>query len=115
MTEFCTDTSPHGPHEHYGDPPVLRRECPGRENEGTRLVAALTAAGFTTAGHGRGYVRMGWPGSAELRGSLLVPTDDTDPEYTDLLAAVRQVLGRAVRRGEAARYALDLHAGEVPS
>ncbi|MFG1846738.1 hypothetical protein [Micromonospora carbonacea] len=85
------------------------------ENEGTRLVAALTAAGFTTAGHGRGYTRMGWPGSAELRGSLLVPTDDTDPEYGELLAAVRQVLGRAVRRGEAARRAMEWYAGEATS
>ncbi|MFF0822366.1 hypothetical protein ACFYUR_18550 [Micromonospora haikouensis] len=78
-------------------------------NAGLRLVAALTAAGFTTAGHGRGYVRMGWPGSAELRGNLMVPTDDTAPEYAELLAAVRQVLERAVRRGEAARHALELH------
>jgi hypothetical protein len=26
----CDDTKPHGPHEHYGSPAALRRECPGR-------------------------------------------------------------------------------------
>lgn len=85
----------------------------GRDNAGRCLVDALTAAGFTTAGHGRGYTRMGWPGSGPLRGSLVVPLDDTAPEYTEVLDAVRADLLAAARRGEAARYALNLHAMEV--
>ncbi|MEV5819265.1 hypothetical protein AB0L22_08830 [Micromonospora haikouensis] len=84
------------------------------ENAGQRLVAALTAAGFTTAGRGRGYVRMGWPGSAELRGNLLIPTDDTAPEYAELLEAVGAQLRRAVRRGEAARSAINAYHLEMP-
>lgn len=77
------------------------------------LVAALTHAGFTVAGHGRGYVRMGWPGSAPGRGGLMVPTDDTAPEYREVLDAVKSVLLAEARIGEAARYALTLHAMEV--
>lgn len=79
------------------------------ENDGQRLVAALTAAGFTVAGRGRGYVRMGWPGSPPMRGSLMVPTDDGAPEYAADLAAVKADLVAEARRGEAARRALDLH------
>lgn len=86
----------------------------GGVNDGQRLVAALTAAGFTTAGHGRGHVRMGWPQSERLRGSLLVPTDDTAPEFSESLAAVRQVLERAVRRGNASGRALNMSAVEAP-
>lgn len=82
-------------------------------NSGSRLVDALTAAGFTVAGRGRGYVRMGWPGSAPGRGSLMVPTDATTPEYTEMLDGVRAVLLAEARRGEAARHALDLHRMEV--
>ncbi|WP_328344849.1 hypothetical protein [Micromonospora sp. NBC_00421] len=86
----------------------------GRENDGTRMVAALTAAGFTTAGQGRGYVRMGWPGTEWPHGSLRVPTDDTAPEeFAELLALVKTQLLAAARRGEAARLALDLHQMEV--
>ncbi|MFJ8687403.1 hypothetical protein [Micromonospora wenchangensis] len=83
------------------------------ENDGTRLVSALTAAGFTTAGSGRGYVRMGWPGTEWPHGSLRVPTDDTAPEFAELLALVRAQLLAAARSGEAARLALDLHRMEV--
>jgi hypothetical protein len=121
MTDRCADTRPHGPHEHYGQPAVLRRECPGVDNEGTRLVAALTAASFTTVMHGRGYVRMGWPGiptgwpgSPELRGNLCIPTDDRYADYPDLLAAVLGELEFAASRGEAATRALDLHRKETP-
>lgn len=90
----------------------------GQNNEGRRLVAALTAAGWTVAGERAGaYVRMAWPtGSGHERGtSLVVPLDDTAPEYAGLLAAARAELLRIARRGEAARCALDLHAGEVPA
>lgn len=81
------------------------------ENEGRRLVACLTAAGFTTAGeHSRGYYRLVWP---EGDGTLVVPVDDTAPEYEELLSAAKTVLRRAVRRGRAARHALDLHRMEV--
>lgn len=27
----CTDPNPHGPHEHYGEPASIRRDCPGRD------------------------------------------------------------------------------------
>ncbi|MCG5464193.1 hypothetical protein MED01_002358 [Micromonospora sp. MED01] len=83
------------------------------QNAGQRLVTALMVAGFTTAGVGRGHVRMGWPGSPPRRGSLLVPVDDTAPEFADALDAVKADLLAVARRGEAARYALDLHAMEV--
>lgn len=86
----------------------------GVDNDGVRLVAALTAAGFTTAGRGRGYVRMGWPGSPELRGNLCAPTDDRYADYPDLLAAVLAELEYAARRGEAATRALNLHRKETP-
>lgn len=85
----------------------------GQENAGQMLVAALTHAGFTVAGHGRGYVRMGWPGSAPGRGGLMVPTDDTAPKYQEALDAVKATLLAEARRGEAARYALNMHAMEV--
>jgi hypothetical protein len=91
-----------------------RRAVTTPENAGTRLVAALTAAGFTTAGHGRGYVRMGWPGSPELRGNLCVPIDDRYADYPDLLAAVLAELTDAACRGEAAAHALNLHREEKP-
>lgn len=84
------------------------------DNAGTRLVAALTAAGFTTAGTGRGYVRMGWPGSDGLRGSLVVPTDDTAPEYVELLKAVGAQLLDVERRGQAARRAINHYHLEKP-
>lgn len=84
------------------------------DNAGTRLVAALTAAGFTTAGRGRGYVRMGWPGTPEPRGNLRVPTDDRYADYPALLAAALGELGDAARRGEAATRALNLHRKETP-
>lgn len=83
------------------------------ENAGRRLVAALTAAGFTVAGIGRGYTRMGWPGSDPMRGNLAVPTDDTAPEFAEMLDRVKAQLLAGARRGEAARQALDLHRAEV--
>ncbi|MEU0078598.1 hypothetical protein ABZY58_11930 [Micromonospora tulbaghiae] len=85
----------------------------GRPNAGQMLVAALTASGFTVAGHGRGHVRMVWPGSDPGRGGLLVPTDGTAPEFQEALDAVKAQLLAGARRGEAARQALDLHVLEV--
>lgn len=79
------------------------------ENEGHRLVAALLAAGFHVAGRGRGYTRVGRPGEGPERGSLVVPTDDTAPEFTEALEQAKAALLAEARRGEQARYALDLH------
>ncbi|MER7331638.1 MULTISPECIES: hypothetical protein [unclassified Micromonospora] len=83
------------------------------ENDGQRLVAAMEACGFKVAGRGRGHVRMGWPDDRPGRGGLMVPVDDTAPEFADDLAAVKADLRDAWRRGEAARHALNLHAMEV--
>ena len=84
------------------------------ENDGQRLVAALTAAGFRAAAPGRGYVRMVWPGSRNPMGRTFpVPIDDTAPEFAGDLAAVKAALLAEARRGEAARLALDLHAMEA--
>lgn len=82
-------------------------------NEGTRLVAALTAAGFTIVGQRTGhYARLTWPGASDWRETLVVPVNDTFADYRHLLDAVTGVLRDAARRGDLARHALDLHAPE---
>ncbi|MFI1194059.1 hypothetical protein ACH4T9_12490 [Micromonospora sp. NPDC020750] len=83
------------------------------ENAGRRLVAALTAAGFATASVGRGYVRLCWPNVTDWRRTLVVPVDDSFADYQDSLDEVKAELRDAARRGEAARYALDLHRMEA--
>lgn len=84
------------------------------ENDGQRMVAALKAAGFTVADPGRGYVRMVWPGSSNpMDRTFPVPIDDTAPEFAADLNAVKSTLRAEARRGEAARYALDLHRAEA--
>ncbi len=52
-----------------------------RQNEGERLVAALTAAGFTVAGRGRGYVRLRLAGTTDRGWTLVVPVDDAFSDY----------------------------------
>lgn len=83
----------------------------GPLNDGERMVAALEAVGFTILGRGRGYVRMGRPGSDS--GWWPVPTDPTAPEFAEMLAKVRQVLLADAAQGEAARAALALYDGEA--
>jgi hypothetical protein len=72
------------------------------------LVAHLTAAGFPIEGRRAGeYVRFGWPDQMPLYGSLLVPLDQTAPEFANVRRAVLDELEYAVERGNAARQVLE--------
>ncbi len=77
----------------------------------TRLVEALTDCGWQVAGQRSGvYVRLDWPHTVNR--SLIVPLDQTAPEYPELLnAAVRQ-LEDAVRVGSDAGRALVAYRNE---
>lgn len=65
----------------------------GRENAGTRMVAALTAAGFTVVGQRAGqYVRLCWAGTTDRRWTLVVPVNDSFADYQDSLDEVTDEL-----------------------
>ncbi len=64
-----------------------------------RLHQLMLAAGFIEAGRGREYVRLGWPGSAEGRGGLVLSTEPTSPDYDNLLDAAIDELAAARDRG----------------
>lgn len=72
-----------------------------------RLHELMLAAGFTEAGRGRGHVRLGWPGSPESRGTLVLCTDPTAPEYLNMLDAALDELAAARDRGAKARDVLE--------
>lgn len=84
------------------------------ENDGTRMVAALEAAGFTVVGGRAGmYVRLAWPDAHPRANTLRVPVGDGFADFADSLADVVAELEYAAGRGEAARRALDLHRTEA--
>ncbi|MFD6565356.1 hypothetical protein [Micromonospora profundi] len=84
------------------------------ENDGERLVAALTTAGFTVVGQRTGlYARLAWPGRDGRDGTLVVPVGVEYADYRESLAEVMGELEYAARRGEAARKALNLFDGEA--
>lgn len=69
------------------------------------LVAHLTAAGFPIEGRRAGeYVRFGWPSHSPPSWSLLVPLDQTAPEFDSLWQAVlnelKFALEFAIKRGD---------------
>lgn len=72
-----------------------------------RLIDELTAHGWTDVGHERGYVRLAWP---DRRGTLVVPTDPTAPEFAELAGAALALLEAAVDVGVKAAHVL---AGQV--
>jgi hypothetical protein len=70
-----------------------------------RIIESLRDFGWTVAGHKTGvYMRLAWPDTTNR--SLLIPLDQTAPEYEELLhAAIRQLEAAAVT-GQAATKAL---------
>ena len=74
-----------------------------------QMLAALEDAGFTVYSQGAGgfYVRMQWPaGSPQYSTSLLVPLDQTAPEYPKMMEAVLRELAKAATAGRAATQVL---------
>lgn len=70
-----------------------------------RLVDALRDAGWQVAGAKYGvYVRLAWPGAPNR--SLLIPLDQTAPEFDELMRAAVSQLDQAVLTGRAAAQAL---------
>ncbi len=67
-----------------------------------RIHELMLAAGFTEAGRGRGHVRLGWLGSAEGRGNLVLCTDPTAPEYDNTLDSLLDELAATRDRGRKA-------------
>lgn len=73
------------------------------------LLAALEDAGFTVHATGNGgfYARMNWPvGSPQHSATLLVPLDQTAPEYGDMVGVVLRELEKAATAGRAASHVL---------
>ncbi|MGI5247562.1 hypothetical protein [Dactylosporangium sp. CA-139066] len=78
------------------------------------LVAALTAAGFTTVGGRSGaYTRMGWPPHLGERGTLVVSIDPTAPEHESMTASLLLQLRRSAEAGAAAGAVLAALGEEV--
>lgn len=75
------------------------------ETTPARLIAALTASGWTEEGRGRGHVRLRWGANPD---SLVVPTDPTAPEYEVMMTAALATLERAADYGSAAERAREL-------
>ncbi len=73
------------------------------------LVEALKLSGWLLVGRGAGHVRLSWSGDPNWPSApaLLVPTDETAPEYAELTASVLLTLEDIVVRGEAALQVLE--------
>lgn len=73
-----------------------------------RLVEALRDAGWQVAGAKQGvYVRLAWPGAPNR--SLLIPIDQTAPEFEELLRAAVSQLEQAAATGRDAAQALAMY------
>lgn len=42
LGDHCPDSTPHGPHEWYGTPAAIRRECPGVPQPGDHDARSTT-------------------------------------------------------------------------
>ena len=73
--------------------------------ESQRLVDALSAAGWQQVGRGRGYVRLALVGTTH-RHMLMVPLDESAPEFDHLMAAAVGLLERLHFDGRSALHAL---------
>ncbi len=74
-------------------------------SESQKIVDALVAAGWQKVGHRTGvYVRLAHPHDD---GSLIVPFDQTAPEYRQMMDAVAARLVWYQELGDAARHALN--------
>jgi hypothetical protein len=70
-----------------------------------RLVDTLSQAGWEVTGHKYGvYVRLAWPDDKSR--SLLIPLDQTAPEFEELLRSALCQLEAAMFTGQAATRAL---------
>jgi hypothetical protein len=74
--------------------------------ESQRLVDALTAAGWQEIGMGPGYVRLALVASVP-RHMLVVPLDESAPEFEHMMDAAFGSLERLYFDGKAARNALN--------
>jgi hypothetical protein len=73
---------------------------------GQHIVEALTAAGWTPAGGRAGaYTRMQWRDAFGLQ--VMVPLDETAPEYEQMLDAAITTIGRIADWGGSAQRALE--------
>lgn len=73
-------------------------------SSGQQLLDALTSAGWTVAGRGRGHARVQW---RDESGTVMVPLDPDAPEYLSLFDAAITTLGLIADRGASAQRALD--------
>lgn len=73
-----------------------------------RLIDALTANGWTTAGQRTGrYTRLNWPGETDpYTASLVVPTNPDYADYTETLGGVLAQLARQADTGRRAAAVL---------
>lgn len=73
-----------------------------------RLITELVRHGWTVVGQGRGHTRLAWPN--RRTGFLVVPTDLSAPEFTEMWQPVLAELEAAVDVGVKAAHVL---AGQV--
>jgi hypothetical protein len=86
-----------------------------RDVTGRQLGEALLAAGWEMAANGRGYWRLALGGEQDggYRHMLLVPLDESAPEYEEMMGAAGTALERLLFDGRAAFAALHRLAPDV--